>query len=297
MGQHWVDRAYLAAWCDPDCPEGHEPFVWVFDGNSQTGKARSPKKLFKESHIYTDDTASDPLHLEKTLKLVLDEFLRVRDQKVYRMQPLNAEDRGWLCIFAAAKFSRSTKSRDHTRQTWGHMAEIVMDIAAADGATRTPSQIPVTLQSQDGTEHKISLSHLQEIAARPLQRTLTSTTIRLGKCLAEIPMGILCTAPSSGFITSDAPVVIFNPTARFPELDHPDTEVTLPLSPHHCAMWTRHFADIGNGFHADLELEQVDRLNRRTRAYRRAQFVAQKSAMKDEWLMAAEKDNKSPLFP
>jgi hypothetical protein len=145
------------------------------------------------------------------------------------------------------------------------------------------------LEGRDGTEHKISLADIQEVAAHPLQRTVASTMTSLGRLLAEVPVGILCTEMSPGFITSDAPVVMFNPTARFPVLDHPDTEVTLPLSPNHCAMWTRHFADMGSGFLAELESEQVDRLNRRTRAHRQAQFVAQKPTMKDEWLMTAER--------
>ena len=35
--QHFVPRTYLKAWCDPNVPAKHEPYVWIFQRDSREG--------------------------------------------------------------------------------------------------------------------------------------------------------------------------------------------------------------------------------------------------------------------
>jgi hypothetical protein len=289
MNQHWVDRAYLEAWCDPSCPEGWEPFVWLFDATTRKGKRRAPKNIFKEPHMYTmpEGSTGDPLSLEKSLQKLCDEFLRVRNEKVLYRRLLDGQDRAWLGMFAAAKFSRTPKNRAHTRSTWGHMADVVEDLARAHGKDSS-GEIPVFMKGFKGTEMRTSLRRLREIEAHPLQRMLVPAVFGMSDHLARMPLLVLHNAGSPGFVTSDAPVVLFNPTARMPGLGHPDTEVTLPLSPHHMAIWTRQFAADRNGYYIDVDSDMVDILNRRTLYFCDKEFVAQADSVRDEWFAKRE---------
>ena len=51
--QHWIPRAYLSAWCDPDTPEDQEPYVWSFPRDGGAGRRRAPKNMFAETDMYT----------------------------------------------------------------------------------------------------------------------------------------------------------------------------------------------------------------------------------------------------
>ena len=131
MDQHWVDRAYLEVWCDPNCPEEWEPFVWVFDATTRKGRRRAPKNIFKEPHMYTmpEGGKGDPLSLEKSLQKLCDEFLRVRDAKVWMGE--NSTDRTWRgCACSRPPSSPALRRTVRTHvQRRGHMADVVEDLA------------------------------------------------------------------------------------------------------------------------------------------------------------------------
>jgi hypothetical protein len=55
--QHFIPRSYLAAWCDPTTPAGHEPYVWRFDKDGTNRRKKSPANLFSETDTYTITTA------------------------------------------------------------------------------------------------------------------------------------------------------------------------------------------------------------------------------------------------
>ena len=287
MDQHWVDRAYLEVWCDPVCPDGWEPFVWVFDIATREGKRRAPKNIFKESHMYTmpEGSKGDPLTLEKGLQKLCDEFLRVRKEKVLPRQKLDGQDLAWLCIFAAAKFFRTPKNRAHTLATWGRMAELVEDLAMGNGGDPN-REIPVTMKGMEGKEMTTSLRRLREIEAYPMQSMLMPAVLAMSERLARLPALILHNDSVPGFVTSDAPVALFNPSARMPGLGHSDTEVTLPLSPQHMAIWSNQFTPERNGFYVDVDMEMVDLMNRRTIYFCDSQFVAQQGVSRAEWFRA-----------
>jgi hypothetical protein len=284
MNQHWVDRAYLEAWCDPDCPKEWEPFVWVFARTTPKGKRRAPKNIFKEPHMYTmpEGGKGDPLSIEKSLQKLCDEFLRVRNEKVLLRRKLDGQDRARLCMFAATKFSRTPKSRAHTRATWGHMADVLEDLAKGSGKDPS-SEIPVFMKGFKGTEMKTSLRRLREIEAHPLQRMLVPAVFAMSDQLARMPLLVLHNEATPGFVTSDAPVVLFNMTARMPGLGHPDTEVTLPLSPRHMAIWSRQFKTERTGYYIDVDMDMVDIMNQRTIYFCDKEFVTQTSSVRAEW--------------
>ncbi len=291
MYQHWADRAYLQAWCDPECPASYDPFVWVFDAQSRNGKSRSLKKLFREPHLYTGSD-DDPMYLEQSLQRLLDEFLRVRDETIVQGRPLVARDCATLCAFAIAGFARTPKQRKIHQALWGRMHEIADDLASRDG-TVPPSErdrMPISLTSATG-DKKITLADLRELAARPLQRTILPATFAAGPALGHIPLRIVAARTEPGFITSDAAVAIFNPVT-YPEADlaHTATEVTLPVSPHFMAVWASRWVAAPNSSYVEGEEDFVDTLNRRTRVFCQKQFVVQKNVTRDAWYNAPGAD-------
>jgi uncharacterized protein DUF4238 len=185
-------------------------------------------------------------------------------------------------MFAAAKFFRTPKNRAHTRATWGHMVDVVEDLAKSNGKDPT-GEVPVFMKGLEGREMKTSLGRLREIEAQPLQRMLVPAVFAMSDQLARMPVLVLHNEATPGFVTSDAPVVLFNPTARMPGLGHPDTEVTLPLSPHHMAIWSRQFAGERNGYYVDVDTDMADVMNRRTLYFCDKEFVAQTRAVRNEW--------------
>jgi len=79
-GQHFVAESYLKAWCDPDCPSNHEPYVWRFDKDGTNPTKRAPKNLFKETDFYTIEKADGTrdLRLEHGLSELESKFAQIR---------------------------------------------------------------------------------------------------------------------------------------------------------------------------------------------------------------------------
>jgi hypothetical protein len=51
--QHTVPQSNLKAWCDPNCPEGHEPYIWIGDKAGAGARKKAPAKVFTEKAFYT----------------------------------------------------------------------------------------------------------------------------------------------------------------------------------------------------------------------------------------------------
>ncbi len=67
--QHTVPESYLTAWCDPETPEGQEPYVWRWLKDGTEVRRKAPRNIFYEMEIYTLKTpdGSRDLRLEGML--------------------------------------------------------------------------------------------------------------------------------------------------------------------------------------------------------------------------------------
>jgi hypothetical protein len=104
--------------------------------------------------------------------------------------------------------------------------------------------------------------------------------------LFAMDVGLLVTDDPLGFITSDAPVVVFDPEAhqrpwhmRSPGLGWPKVEVTFPVSPHHLVIFNH------QGITAGITVPNgvLDEINRRTRFHAREHFVVTSNEKRDAW--------------
>ena len=102
--QHWVPRAYLAAWCDPDTPEGHDPYVWRFAKDGLERDKKGPKNIFHETDLYTirRDDGTRNLDVEHGLAGLETHFVRIRDDVLAKARPIGPDDGMLLRAFTAA---------------------------------------------------------------------------------------------------------------------------------------------------------------------------------------------------
>jgi hypothetical protein len=104
----------------------------------------------------------------------------------------------------------------------------------------------------------------------------------------SMKMAILCTKTKPGFISSDAPLVWYDPHSNkrpfpynSPGLIYDTIEVTLPISPQQLIFISRN--DNIEGY-IDIDDEtQIDRFNLRTWYYCKEYFVVNKNIKKDSW--------------
>src|SRR6266850_5447717 len=112
--QHVIPECYLRAWCDPDTPPGHQPFIWKISKTGVGVTKRSPEKSFRATDKYTIRLPNGKRNLviENTLGRIETNFVRVLP-KLRKREKLNAIDRAHLCVFAAAMHSRTISMGIH----------------------------------------------------------------------------------------------------------------------------------------------------------------------------------------
>jgi Protein of unknown function (DUF4238) len=244
MQQHWLPRAYLAAWCDADTPVHQDPYIWIFPKEGGEGRAKSPKKVFRESNLYTDAEESEhrKYWLERGLQKIEDGFKWVRDHRIVKRKLLRPQDLAAIHVFAATILVRSPRYRDHMRAPWEQVVRIADDLQAAYSATppHKRRRFPAPITTSDGPS--LSIEEARIAAKRPLQTLVGPYARNVAKILAHMHHAVLCTRRTPGFITSDNPFMHFDPDAwRRPAymrggLGWKNVEVTLPITPQYMIM-------------------------------------------------------------
>ena len=293
--QHYVPKSYLQAWCDPNCPPGQTPYVWVFSKGGGRVRKKSPEKLFRETDMYTvrtDDGQRD-LTLETNLSRLEGEYSKLRKAKLGERLPLSSVERLYLCMFVAAMHGRTRAFAEHWRDNWGRVSELgeKMERAYAAASEEQRERMAATLRTPGGSEESSSmtLEEVRELAERPIQGMLSGTVMGVAPMLFKLPFVVLETSTAPGFITSDAPCVWFDPAdyqtprPRFAGgLESPTIQITLPLSPEQMLIFYKRFSLPGAYVHtADHEL--VNLLNKKTRVAAHEYFVANSPKAPAAW--------------
>src|SRR5262245_9940920 len=96
QNQHFVTKAYLREWCDPDSLQG--AYVWVVSKNNRVAKMRPPKKIFSEADFYSIFQADGSRNLDFEMKLQKNEthFISIQHHKIRRHKPL--DDREMIVV-------------------------------------------------------------------------------------------------------------------------------------------------------------------------------------------------------
>lgn len=293
--QHFVPACYLKAWLDPSAPKTSKntPYVWLFDRNGENPKAKAPEKIFRESDMYTltmPDGGHD-LRLEHGLGTVESNFTKVRTSKFNFKRPLTEED--WLstCLFAATVHMRTAASRDHFLSHMEKLKAMVEKVAGPDwGARRVESEPSHHVnQSKVWVPQPADFDNLKETTTATL---LSSAVKVILPTLLGMYKTVLCANDPLGFLTTDAPSTWYDPTAyrRHPfergvGLRSPDIEITIPISPEQCLLFTHHpvgplYAEVGPAW--------VDVLNHRHVAHAPTTVVARSKETRALWFQPGE---------
>jgi uncharacterized protein DUF4238 len=290
--QHWIPISYLSAWCDPNTPEGQTPYVWIFSKDGKTSQRKAPKNIFFESEMYTiyRSDGSRDLKLEQALNHLETCFAWIKRDKFSCKLVLSETEKFLLYHFVATMRARTVAQRDHQKKHWGEVLQMMDSLAEQWlGSSKTPSK-PIS-NSPKTTANKRSISHEQvrELANQPLQQTIAPMVRAQVTNYMSMSMAIICTKTKPGFISSDAPLVWYDPCStkrsfpyNSPGLIYDTIEVTLPISPQQLLFIS--WNDNLEGY-IDIDDEiQIDRLNLRTCLFCKEYFVVNENIKKDFWL-------------
>lgn len=296
--QHFIPRSYLAAWCDPDTPGSQEPYVWVFPKGGGAGRRKAPHNIFTETDLYTirmPDGSRD-LRLEHGLSGLEASFADIRKNVLEPRAVLSESEHFTLAVFMAAMQARTPKQRDHWQQQWQGILEqgerMMESVRRMTPAER--KRLPPAIGSGAGS---LSLNEVRSLASNPVPSLLYSAISGKGPLLYQMHLSIFCTTSDPGFITSDAPCVIFDPDARnrpFPYnatgLAFPTVEVTLPISPTQLAFIShkrlRPYIDVPDAI--------VHEVNRLTRGFANDEFVVSRDRTEPGWYDLGTPPSPSP---
>lgn len=288
MHQHWVPASYLRAWCDPNSAHLPNPYVWRFSNDGAEVRCKSPEKLFRESNMYTfeDQNGQPNQMIEQGLSKLEDLFERLRRDKIMRCEPLTDEGKATLCLFVATAHFRTPKMRDHWKDQWGKVVELGDRMKANVESLSSEEKAELQNFSIPASGPTLSFEEIRTLAEHPLRRLPQVTNIEAG-LLSDMTITILCTSDDSVFITSDAPVVWFDPELyKMPAfyrglgLGSRTIEVTMPISPNRLVLFTHGRTTEG---YVPIRMDLIDENNRRTRFHCDDHFVSNSSRKKDIW--------------
>jgi Protein of unknown function (DUF4238) len=243
-------------------------------------------------YTFVDKEGRRDLTIEQGLSRLEDIFGRLRRDKIMGCEPLTDEDKATLCLFVATARFRTPRNRDHWKRQWGEAVELGDRIA--ENIESLSSEEKAALQSvPPPSGPTISIEELRALAEQPLQRMLRAATTAETEILSYMTITIICTSNDAGFITSDAPVVWFDPQLykrpafwRSLALGAETIEVTMPIAPSRLLLLTHRRLREGYIHIPESAVYLIDENNRRTRFHRDEHFVSNSKEKKEVWFDA-----------
>ncbi len=294
--QHWIPQSYLAAWTDPDVPAGHTPFVHVFSRDGSRERCKAPTNIFKETDLYTiimPDGTRD-LQLERGLTGLEQAFCKIRRDFLDHRRSLPTVRHAKLMVFVAAMHARTPAMRDHHGKFWKDARSLGEELMASV-KNRTPDdKRRIANHAVTSSEESLSFSYEQvaKLAENPMQSMLEPFIRAEAPRLVQMEAKVLCTEADPGFITSDAPVVWFDPEwyrkppmYQSPGFLDPKLEITIPISPRQLLLLTH--GDSGLTY-LDVPDLMVSEVNHRTRFHCHEEFVVRRNYQESRWFEVGE---------
>lgn len=292
--QHFVPKAYLAAWVDPACPPG-QSYLWAFDTSTGIAKAKGPQNLFVSKDFYTikmPDGARD-LRIENGLQNVEQGIVVLRQDFLEKRRPIPLVRHAKLMAFVSAMGARTPSFRDHHRSSWEKVVKIGEELEKRVAEMQPAEKRRLASMTIPSSGPKMTLEQVKELAAHPIQNMLPAILQSEVPLLLQMQLTVFIAPHGSSFITSDAPATRYDPEAhrrpiqfRGPGLGFKTVEVVLPMSPkialliHHGA---RRESLIRPVLYRDVSPEVVAEVNRRTFAFAKETVVAHHNTFDPQW--------------
>jgi hypothetical protein len=298
--QHTVPQSYLKAWCDPNCPEGHEPYIWICDKAGAGARKKAPAKVFTEKDFYTIRLADGErdLVLEHGLSQLESRFAALRANKLDKRLPLSPRDKLNLCAFVATMFARTKSRGEFWRGQWQRvldlgerMQESMQEMAPEEAAKMARAFRP----SPDEEDTVMTMDDVRELVEQPMRSLLPSEHAVVTPVLARMPHVIMETADSPGFVTSDAPCVWFDPEEMKESpafgaggLISPTIEISMPLSPRQCVFFG-HLLLASGYVRLKPNDPMIDQMNMRVRHFADEYVVANQDISQEPWFVGTRR--------
>jgi hypothetical protein len=285
----------LRAWTDPDSPADQQPFVHVFSKDGSWHRKKAPSNLFAATDLYTinlPDGGRD-LRLEHGLADLESGFALLRKDFLAARRKLSAQRHVKLMAFVAAMHARTPSFSDHHMKFWndvrlqGERMERWLKTAPPEEKQRAARESFSSPQDRPS----ISMEDVRRITQNPMQYTLGFVGAELPH-LIRMRCTILCTESDPGFITSDAPVIWFDPDwykkhpiYRSPSLSDPLLEITMPISPNQLLL-LNHLPKVGSLKpiqYFDVPETVVVEANRQLRFQSDKDFVVRRGVVDPKW--------------
>jgi hypothetical protein len=285
--QHIVPHCYLSAWLEPNPPAGQQRALWRFSKDGSDKRRRSPKKTFVASDRYTVllKTGERDLRVEHRLDQIENEFAQVR-RRILRGEKIMTLDKAKLAIFAAAMLGRTRRRADHWKRSWESLRGGAVPDADDSAESCTSPRNPSDETLPPGTV-RVSKQMLDDMLVNIHPQFLVDMIKTSAPILFQMEMLLCSTADELGFLTSDEPCVMQNPTAyryhpimRSAGLLQRDVEVLLPLSPQRLLVFS-HTPSYPVNY--SLTREQTTRVNRLLVHYALEEIISWKGELRDGW--------------
>ena len=285
--QHIVPSCYLSAWLEPVAPTGQQRALWKFAKDGSGGHRRSPQKTFVQSDRYTvflKDGGRD-LKVEHSLDKIENDFSGVF-RRLHRNEKLTLLDKAKLAIFTAAMLGRTTQRADHWKDSWKDIRKIVSQFEGDGGTRKASGSLTEGMPLPPGAA-RISSSEIDDFLVNAHPEHLINTIEVAGPILFSMDLSIYSTDDKYGFLTSDDPCIMHNPTAyryhpmrRSPGLGQRDVEILLPISPRLLIAFThtRTYPYI-----TPMPKKAVDEFNRMMVWQSASEFVSWTGQLCEEW--------------
>jgi len=224
--QHFVTEAYLREWCDPETPQGYDPYVWIVSKKDRIAKRKSPKKIFSETDFYTvtDSDGTRNVDLEKALQKIESNFIAVQRDKISRHMPLDDREMVVVSTFIATMFARVKHQRDQQIEMWQELLGKI---------NKAPKEVLTVLKETE------TYNRINNIKNQPLPYNIVNFANIAVPFFSRMSCEIIETETKPGFITSDNPCFIIDPAIYTPNppmswielFSSPTVEILFPLSP------------------------------------------------------------------
>jgi hypothetical protein len=269
--------------------------VHVFSKDGTASRRKSPENLFTETDLYTirlPDGGRD-LRLEHGLCGLEASFSGIRRDFLDKRKHVPLPRYVKLVAFVAAMHSRTPSRRDHWMGFWKEVLDMgeqverrMMHATLEERHRAAAASIP-----SPSNRRSMSLDDVRKITSSPMEHTLGPHIAAEFPLLMQLKCFVLCNTSSIGFITSDAPVVWFDPEwhskpplFQSPSFSDPALEITFPVSPSQMLLFIHGEMDPAPQVaYLDVTDTDVTELNRRTRFRCDNEFVVRTKTIEPEW--------------
>ena len=285
--QHFIPETYLNSWIDQNRKPNESPFVWMFpkEFSHNSGKRKSPKNIFSQNNFYTvkDKNGTRNLKIEDWLNDIESRFSVLKKRVLDKKEYIPKKQRNDLIMFISALLCRTLAFRDFHIEQHQELLRKMETMSATEGFHSIP------FFSSDASKGQ-SIEDIKRLIPNMAQTLITEMLPSLHFILNKMSINILYTDSEIGFITSDDPVIAYDPKAK-PSviisqnwLLSPTIEITCPISPYLLLLLTwKPLNDSTQYIKADGRL--INEANRFSRAHCNEYIVVNQNLIEPYWFL------------